>query len=89
MKKLLLMIPLVTAMTVSAEYQYIVNPGVRPEKPHAVVSTETIADAAIAGAVSVASATGGASWLYARWCEFTDYVRVRRDKASGLVIFLR
>ena len=89
MKKLLMVVPFVAAMTASAAYQYIIDPGVRPMKPTPVVSSGTVAGGDIVGATSSVTASGGASWLHARWCEFTDYIRVRRDRFAGFIFSLR
>ena len=89
MKRLLMVVPFVAAMTASAEYQYIIDSGVRPAKPTPVVSSGTLAASDVVGATSGVTAPGGASWLYARWCEFTDYIRVRRDRFAGFIFSLR
>lgn len=89
MKRMLLFVPLLAALPASAEYQYIIDAGVRPERPTPVLSSGAVSASDVAGAMSRTSASGGAGWLYARWCEFTDYIRVRRDKFSGMSLRVR
>ena len=89
MKRVATLASMIAALTASAAYQYILDPGQRPAKPTAVFSTEVLAAGDVVGGTTTVSEVGGADWFYRSWMAVSDEVLVRRDKISTFMFMIR